>query len=232
MIDAPAPDGLWLAIDTATERASIAVSASGGLVAEHTWTSRRRHTVELAPTVSQALARAGVAVADLDGIAVAIGPGSYTGLRIGLALAKGLALPAGVPLVGVPTLHVLAAALTPAHAPRSVPLWAVLSAGRGRVVAACYPPTADRAAWPDPKGLDVLTLDELAGLVDGPAWVVGELDAAARRTLALAPGTVVLPEATCVRRAGWLVALGREALDREGPSEPGALAPVYLGGDP
>lgn len=222
----------WLAIDTATDRASVALAVDGVITAELTWASRRRHTVDLAPTVERALSGAGVEVADLAGIAVAIGPGSYTGLRIGLALAKGLALPAGVPLVGVPTLHILAAALSPPWTSRAVPLWAVLSAGRGRVVAACYPPTADDRQWPAPGGLAVMTLAELGAAVVAPAWVAGELDADARRALAERDGLTVLPEPLCVRRAGWLAMLGRAAVERVGASAPGELAPVYLGGDP
>jgi len=220
-----------LAIDTATDRASVALEVDGRLTAEVTWSSRRRHTVELAPTVSRTFEAARASVADLEGIAVAIGPGSYTGLRIGLALAKGLALPRDVPLVGVPTLHILAAALSPPSAARDVPLWAALAAGRGRFLAACYPPSASRADWPAPEGLRVTTLAEFAAAVRPPALVAGELDAAARASLSGIPGVRVAPEALCVRRAAWLIDLGRDALAR-GVELAGELAPVYSGGEP
>lgn len=230
MSDRAARDA-WLAIDTATDRASVAVEVDGAVAAESTWSSRRRHTVELAPTVARALEAAGVAADELGGIAVAIGPGSYTGLRIGLALAKGLALPRGIPLVGVPTLHVLAAALAPLAAARGVPLWAVLAAGRGRFLAARYPPGVPREAWPAPEGLRVMARAELVGAIEAPALVAGELDAGARAELARAPGVAVASEAMCVRRAAWLAALGREMLAREGAPH-GELAPVYSGGAP
>ena len=89
---APMSSGPWLAIDTATDMAGIAVCHAERVVSERTWSSRRHHTRQLAPAVADALVEAGLGVADLEGIAVAIGPGSYTGLRIGLSLAKGLSL--------------------------------------------------------------------------------------------------------------------------------------------
>lgn len=134
------PAGPWLAIDSATEMAGLALSDGARLVAESHWRSHRRHTVELGPRLAAMLEDAALCPADLAGIAVAIGPGSYTGLRIGLSLAKGLALGADLPIVGLPTLDILADALMPAHAPPETGFWALLQAGRGRVVAARYPP--------------------------------------------------------------------------------------------
>jgi tRNA threonylcarbamoyladenosine biosynthesis protein TsaB len=143
----------WLAIDTATDMASVALHDGAAVLAETTWTSRRHHTVELAPRIDELLRQHDLAAHDLTGLAVAIGPGSYTGLRIGLALAKGLTLATGIPIVPVPTLDILAAPLSPPHVSRDCPLWAVLRAGRGRLVAACYPPSV--VDWPDPAGLDI-----------------------------------------------------------------------------
>ena len=73
------------------------------------WHSQNYHTVELAPSIQHALAQASLKQGDLKAIAVAIGPGSYTGLRIGLALAKGLAFAERLSLIPIPTLDVLAA---------------------------------------------------------------------------------------------------------------------------
>jgi tRNA threonylcarbamoyladenosine biosynthesis protein TsaB len=214
---------VWLAIDTATDSAGIAL-LGGGVLAEETWTTRRRHTVQLAPKVARMLAEHQGALAALAGIAVAIGPGSYTGLRVGLAFAKGLALGADLPVVGVPTLDVLAVALSPPHVPRAALLWAVLSAGRGRVVAGAYPPSP--AAWPDPSALGVWTAAELVAAARPGDWVAGELSEELRRDLC-ASGCTVLSAAACVRRAGWLAALGRARVASAPPSLD-ALAPVYL----
>jgi tRNA threonylcarbamoyladenosine biosynthesis protein TsaB len=131
--------GPWLAVDTATDTASIAIQQDDRLLAEESWTTRRRHTVQLAPRVARMLDEHELPPSSLSGIAVAIGPGSYTGLRIGLSLAKGMALGAGIDVVGVPTLDVLAAAFSSPALTARPRLWAVLRAGRGRVVAAAYP---------------------------------------------------------------------------------------------
>ncbi len=211
----------WLAIDTATDTAGIALHDGAAVVAESNWTSRRRHTVELAPAIQHLLRQHGLSVDALAGVVVAIGPGSYTPLRIGLAVAKGLALGVGLPLVGVPTLDVLAVPLSPPIVAREVPLWSVLRAGRGRLVAARYPPDPDR--WPDPTSLQVLTVEELLTVARPPAWVAGELSATVRERLT-ACGFTVLPPAAGVRRAGWLAEVGRvrPAVD------PATLVPVYL----
>lgn len=229
----------WLAIDTATDTAGVGVCIDDALVFERSWTSRRRHTRELAPAVAEALREAGTRPADLAGIAVAIGPGSYTGLRIGLSLAKGLALGAAdhtadgrpLPVVGVPTLDIVAEPLSPASAARSAPLWAVLEAGRGRVLAARYPARGDGAGWPDPRALAVQTVAELAAAIAAGDWVAGELTADARAALAAA-GATVLPPAAGLRRPSWLAHLGRARLAAGVESDAARLAPIYAGGDP
>lgn len=220
---------MWLAIDTATDVAGIALADAGGVVVEHSWPARRNHTSALAPRVAQALADAGLSVAELAGIAVAIGPGSYTGLRIGLALAKGLAFGAGLPVVGVPTLDPLAAALSAPVTQRERDLWCVFRAGRQRFVAARYPPAA--SAWPDASALKSLTLAELTALVPGGDWLAGELTAEEQAELA-SRGGVVVPSAAGLRRAGWLAELGRARYAAQGADDLVALAPIYLGAGP
>lgn len=229
---ARATQGVWLAIDSATDRAGLALLGPEALLEEWQGSGRRRHAADLAPRMEAMLARQGLDVADLAGLAVAIGPGSYTGLRIGLALAKGLALGAGLPLVGVPTLDPLAAALSSSVLPRSCPLWALLQAGRGRLVAACYPTELvwDRPvtaeAWPDARALRVWSVEDLIRAAESPAMVAGELDASTRRQLERA-GLEVLPEAAGARRAAWLAELGRLRMGQFGPDDPERLAPIY-----
>ena len=119
---------MLLAIDTATRVASIALYNSEGVVAEMTWRSRENHTVELTAQIVRVMDLARVAKSDLKAIGIALGPGSFTGLRVGMSVAKGLAFGAQIPLLGIPTLD----ALAHAHAWQSLPIWAVLAAGRGR----------------------------------------------------------------------------------------------------
>src|SRR5512137_2087890 len=120
---------MFLAIDTATRQISLALHDGHSVVAEQSWRTADYHTVELAPQTALLLRRAGTDPARLAGVAVAIGPGSYTGLRIGLGLAKGLALAHDLPLCGVPTFDILM---------RAQPPWegkmvAILQAGRRRI---------------------------------------------------------------------------------------------------
>lgn len=97
-----------LAIDTATQVSSVAVAASGKLSAELTMQAKLTHSETLMPHIEQVLKMAAVPKDKLEGIAVSIGPGSFTGLRIGLAAAKAMSYALGLPLVGVSTLRALA----------------------------------------------------------------------------------------------------------------------------
>jgi tRNA threonylcarbamoyladenosine biosynthesis protein TsaB len=95
-----------LALDTSTRTASIAIyRGEEGVISEITWRSLSHHTVELTPYLDLLL---GQNPRELAGIAVALGPGSFTGLRVGLSLAKGFALAQEIPLIGIPTLDALA----------------------------------------------------------------------------------------------------------------------------
>ena len=96
---------LELTIDTASEMASVALSREGALEAELTWRCPRNHSAELLPAVQYLMQRAGVDKSELTAVFVCIGPGSYTGLRVGIASAKGLAFALGLPIVGVGRLE-------------------------------------------------------------------------------------------------------------------------------
>ena len=121
---------MLLALDTSTRQAGIALySGERGLLTETTWHSANRHTEELMPAIAHMLAQAGMSSRDLSAIGVALGPGSFTGLRVGLAAAKGLALAHGLKLIGVPTLDFTAYP----HRSQPLPVVALVQAGRGRV---------------------------------------------------------------------------------------------------
>jgi tRNA threonylcarbamoyladenosine biosynthesis protein TsaB len=219
---------MLLALDTATRLISIALHDGQSVAAEATWLSGAYHTVELAPQVALLLRRAGVAPGELSGLAVAIGPGSYTGLRIGLGFAKGLALANALPLVGVPTLDILMRAQPP-RAERAV---ALLQAGRGRVSAGPYQWSARGYRWQAAGEVRVLDWPSLAQeLAAGttPVFVAGEIDAAGLELLRPLRGRVLLASpAQSLRRAGFLAELGRERL-RGAPDDPSRLAPAYGG---
>jgi tRNA threonylcarbamoyladenosine biosynthesis protein TsaB len=138
---------MWLAIDTATDIASVAAGRriGTGAVAVDSGAhvqGARRHSAEILRLVDFALARTGVAARDLEGLVVGDGPGSFTGLRIGWAVVKGLAQEAGLQVVAVPSL--LAAAAGAAAKLGAVPIAACFDALRGDVYGALYVVLPDR----------------------------------------------------------------------------------------
>jgi len=97
-----------LAVDTATKSCSVAVIDGGTLLAESTSFKGQTHSRQLLNIIDSVLEQAGLKIAQLDGFAVSIGPGSFTGLRIGISSVKGLAFSLDKPVVGVSTLQTLA----------------------------------------------------------------------------------------------------------------------------
>ncbi|HIE56776.1 MAG TPA: tRNA (adenosine(37)-N6)-threonylcarbamoyltransferase complex dimerization subunit type 1 TsaB, partial [Anaerolineales bacterium] len=163
---------MLLAVDTSTRSMGVALYDGVRVLSEATWVSKNHHTIELAPAVERALTQIGASVQDLQALGVAIGPGSFTGLRIGLALAKGLSLAHHLPLVGIPTLDVTAAALP---APRGSRLAAVLEAGRRRLAIGWY--RVHEGRWRPEGDLQNLTLEEFAESIEGRVLICGELNA-------------------------------------------------------
>src|SRR5262245_15326881 len=103
---------MLLAIDTATSLAGLALHDGSRVHYEQTWIAGRHHSEQVLAQVARALEDVGMELAGLQALVVARGPGSFTGVRVGLALAKGLALGGGLPLYGVGTLDALADAFT------------------------------------------------------------------------------------------------------------------------
>jgi len=215
---------LFLAIDAATRMPSLALYDGECVVAEETWRSADGHTVELVPGLMRMLERQRVSPSELKGIAVALGPGSFTGLRIGLSVAKGLALTLAIPLMGIPTLDILVYA----QARRPGPVCAVLQAGRGRVCAAFY--RWRKGQWQRQGDYCLTTLDELCADIETPIFFCGEIDAQAIELLRerLGEKAVVASPASSLRRAGYLAELGWQRLERGEVDDPATLTPIYL----
>ncbi|MEE3258058.1 MAG: tRNA (adenosine(37)-N6)-threonylcarbamoyltransferase complex dimerization subunit type 1 TsaB [Candidatus Latescibacterota bacterium] len=130
--------GVILALDTATPVGSVALCAAEGLVVSRYFDVGLQHSQRLFVEIEAALEAAGADVGGLRAVAVSIGPGSFTGLRIGLSAAKGLCLAADKPLVAVSTLETLAARLPFAR----LPVCTVLDARKREVYTALYDTTA------------------------------------------------------------------------------------------
>lgn len=146
---------IWLGIDTSNAPLSVALVEDGRILAEQTSSLKQTHSIQAMPAVEQLLTAAGLKPADLSAIAVAEGPGSYTGVRIGVTLAKTLAWTLGIPLIGVSSLEVLAAN----GAPFEGVICPLFDARRNHVYCGLYKWKAGRLhrIWEDRHG----SMDEL-----------------------------------------------------------------------
>jgi tRNA threonylcarbamoyladenosine biosynthesis protein TsaB len=211
-----------LAIDTATQYAGLALYNADGIFAEEAWFSGRKHTVELMPRIDRMLNLADLSVAELTALAVSLGPGSFTGLRIGLAAAKGMALPHKLPVVGVPTLDIVA---YPFRASK-VPVWTIAQAGRGRILAACYGKVEGQ--WQVTTNPYITNFDDLAQQIDKPSLCTGEINNEAEQILRQDSKARVVSPATRVRRAGYLAEIAVALLNAGEQDDPDILEPIYL----
>jgi len=215
-----------LALDTSTLVSSVAVAAPEKLLAELTLETRLTHSETLMPHIQQVLAMADLDKKDLEAVAVSIGPGSFTGLRIGLASAKGMAYALDIPLIGVPTMEALACQC-PVPGIYAVPL---VDAQKGNAYMAVY-------AWEDgqlveKQPVEVLSIDEClarCGTLDRPVLLLG--DAAVKKVAGrkeLPRGVqIALPHIVMPRAAGTaLLGLRRLAAGQVGSVMD--MEPVYI----
>jgi tRNA threonylcarbamoyladenosine biosynthesis protein TsaB len=207
---------LTLGIETATDVCAVALLDGDGAVFEAALHVPRAHGRRLAPLVAQALGHVGRAPGDLGLVAVSAGPGSYTGLRIGMGTAKGLCLATGAGLAAVPTLLALARGVAASEDETVV---VALPSRRGEVYAAAYRDGAEA------RPATALAIAEAAAwLPDGPLAVAGP---AAGRLAEAAPEAAwrrvdVAPSAARVAR------LGRERAGADGPTPLAEAEPSYL----
>lgn len=223
---------MLLAIDTATRLLGLALHDGKTLIAEQTWHTKNRHNTLLAPSIEHLFDVCDIDRDDLTSIAVSTGPGSYTGLRIGIALAKGLAATRNLPLVGVSTLDVLAAG-QPFHNTR-YGLLAVVPAGRGRIIAGKY--RAKKGRWEadgDPvRDSWAVILEKL----EGSYYVTGEIDDAGREGIETAKhddlSLTLIDAANRLRRTGYLAQEAWRLLNQsDEPTtdfDPVKLLPFYM----
>jgi len=238
-----------LGIETATAACGVALVGADGLLGTIQIAARLVHSERLVPMIDALFAESGVRRTDLQGVAVSQGPGSFTGLRIGVATAKAIALALGLPVVGVPTLAALAANAGPAAGL----VWPALVAKRDEVYGAVYaggeeprPLGESWACSPDELLARAAAVSAANGAKDAAVWLVGdaylrfaaatgsgepsegtgfagaaEAAGAGRRLIRLGPDAA-LPQAATVAR------LGRAALLRGAGQDPAALVPLYV----
>ena len=214
---------MLLAVDTSTQSIGVALYDGVQILSEMVWVSDQYHTVELAPTVESLMDRSGVSSSELRVVEVALGPGSFTGLRIGLAFAKGMALAKHLDIIGIPTLDILAAS----QPLDELPMATVLHAGRGRLAVGWYKKSSN--AWKSMDDVQVKTSRELAAGIKSPTIVCGELTAEEQRIFRRKRKNVILHSpAQCLRRPSFLAELGWQRWRKGQNDDPAALTPIYL----
>jgi tRNA threonylcarbamoyladenosine biosynthesis protein TsaB len=221
---------MLLAIDTSTAQIGLALYDGTSVPGEFVWHSGLHHTEELAPALADLLRRVGMKMEAVTALGVALGPGSFTSLRVGLAFAKGLVLARHIPIVGIPTLDVVAAAI-PLPGPSAVEhrqrLAAVVQAGRGRLALGWY--IAGESQWQAEGPATVTTADELAEQIHKPVIVCGEMSADERSRLMRKFKNVSLASpAQCVRRPANLAELAWSKWQAGKTDLAATLAPIYI----
>jgi tRNA threonylcarbamoyladenosine biosynthesis protein TsaB len=214
---------MLLAVDTSTQMVGLALFDGTQVVGEMIWQTHSHHTVELAPALDNLFRRCNVSMSSLQVLGVALGPGSFTSLRIGLALIKGFALALNLPVVGIPTLDFLAAS----QSVQEYPLAAILQAGRGRLAVGWY--AAVQGVWQMQTEAKVYNLEELSRQIQKPTLVCGELTADERQVLGRKRKNVMLASpAQSLRRPSYLAELAWQRWQDGQVAEVISLAPIYL----
>ena len=214
---------MLLAIDTSTAQVGLALYDGTQVLSEMTWTTHQHHTTELAPAISGLLNRCGVSMDMVNALGVAIGPGSFTSLRVGLSLVKGIALARHIPVIGISTLDVVATAQPAGKHPLAV----VIQAGRKRIAVGWY--KCLKNEWQIQGEVRGATIDELADEIDSPTYVAGELSSDDRIRLARKRVNILLASpVNCVRRPSILADLAWARWQKNEVDDAASLAPVYL----
>lgn len=214
---------MLLAVDTSTAQVGLALYDGSQVVGEYAWRSSQRHTVELAPAISELLTRCAITMDEIHALGVALGPGSFTSLRVGLSLVKGLALSRHLPLVGIPTLDILAAA-QPAS---KLPLVVAIQAGRGRFAVGGY--KSSRNGWQAKADARVVTVEKLIDEIKSPSILCGEFTSEDRQKLAKEKVNIRLASpAQSVRRPAVLAELAWARWQAGHVDDEASLAPIYL----
>ncbi len=213
---------MLLAVDTSTAQVGLALFDGEQILSEMIWTTRQHHTTELAPALAGLLSRSGHTMSMIHALGIAIGPGSFTSLRVGLSFVKGLALARRVPLIGIPTLDVIARAQPLVRHP----LVAVIQAGRGRIAFGWY--KNRRKQWQANGPIRSGNVEELMKEIESPTILAGEFTSDERRKLSEHENILLAQPSNCVRRPSVLAELAWARWQENKVDDAASLAPIYL----
>jgi tRNA threonylcarbamoyl adenosine modification protein YeaZ len=212
-----------LSIDTSTEFAGIALSRGGKTLAELMWRSGQNHSKELLPNINHLLSQSSTAGESIDAVFVAIGPGSFNGIRVGISTAKGLALSLQIPILGISSLEIEAFPFSYT----GLPICPIHSAGRNEIATALF---KQNARWTRIKQEHITTVDTLCQQTKERTLFCGELPDETVGTIknSLKELAVIPGPTTRLRRAGYLASLGFMRLENNDRDNPASLQPLYL----
>ena len=210
-----------LALDTSTAIASVALY-DGAVSAETTWRSGRGHSVELMAQVSVLMRLRRVEPSQLTAIAVAVGPGSYTGLRVGLAAGKGLCLALRIPMIGVGSLDVLAEA----QQESGVAVRPLLDAGRQRFATALYRHQSGRLR--QVGAIEGKKLSEILEDIREETLLCGDVGGVSTGDLRENKLIRIASPASSLRRAGFLAEIGWHLFQQGQLQDARQVEPIYL----
>jgi tRNA threonylcarbamoyladenosine biosynthesis protein TsaB len=218
-----------LAVESATELAGVALADESGVLATATVSRGRHHAESMAPAIQFVCRRAGVSLSALDAVAVDVGPGLFTGLRVGVATAQALAFALGRPLVGIGSLEILAQAVAASGALPGTLVVPVVDARRGEVFAARMRTTTTGVSreGDEVRRSPEALADELAALGE-PFVLAGDGARRYRSTLGALPGAVVAGRPLDFPPPGVLAVLALPRVAAGEGRDPGAVLPRYL----
>ncbi len=217
---------LILAIETATMCGSVALLSGNRCLAENSVDTATTHSRRLIQQVEQVIQETELDWEKLDGIAVSLGPGSFTGLRIGLSTAKGLAMATNRPLLGVPTLDGLAQQII---APPGSLVCALLDARKNEVYAAFY--RCNRDGIPEKTSADlVMKPEKLAELIKQPTLLVGDGAVVYHEFFreALTESAIFAPPRSFFPRAATIGRLAADMFVNHAFIDPASAVPIYV----
>jgi tRNA threonylcarbamoyladenosine biosynthesis protein TsaB len=215
---------MLITLDTSTAYIGVACYDAQGLLGECTWRSGRDHTTQLLPQLAMLLRHVGRTPAQISAVAVALGPGSWSGLRVGMSAAKGITLARRLPLIGIGTLDALAYQ----YGRSGLQVVPLIRLGRDRFATATY---ADQLPWSRMSDYRNVTLAELGAEVQSHALFCGDVDAETQELLrhGLHKRAHFPAGADNLRRPGYLAELAWQRLQDGDVDDLGTLEPIYLG---
>ncbi|MCL4259850.1 MAG: tRNA (adenosine(37)-N6)-threonylcarbamoyltransferase complex dimerization subunit type 1 TsaB [Anaerolineales bacterium] len=213
---------MLLAVDTSNEWMGLAIYDGERVAGERAWKSGQHHTIELAPAIQELLASYNLTMKDITALGVAIGPGSFTSLRVGLALAKGIVFARNIPLIGIPTLDILARAQSESNLPLAV----AIGAGRGRYALGWYKNV--EGVWQAQGPARVVSAQAIKDKVASPSLVCGEFTGEVRQKIELNQNAQLTSPEDSQRKPAMLAKLAWARFQHGDVDDAVSLAPIYL----